>query len=332
MRSSARVDQAEGLRRLLVRNHTQAVAVLAGKPGVGSGSTTINLAAALAHSGKEVLVLDENHAPNNLLDRLGLHSRYDLLDVVREKCKTHEAVLNTCGFFVLPTARAMCLLAQLKQAEQQRLENALTEVCSGVDVLLVDAAMPALIEPIAIRLGDQKMTSKSLAISKVAGFDGQSGVWSGSASGVSLLVVVDATASGITDSYALIKKLALENACLQFEIVVNKAADEKEAMMVFGNMAKVALNNLAARLDYLGHIPHDDKLKRATQLGRPVIEAFPDAASAISYLELSKKLLHLPIQQNISEGGGRGIIQNLMRQVSQPLRQHSKKVAHVVNC
>jgi flagellar biosynthesis protein FlhG len=312
MRSSTRVDQAEGLRRLLVRNHTQAVAVLAGKPGAGNTSTIINLAAAMAHSGKEVLVLDENHAPSNLLGLLGLHSKYDLLDVVREKCKTSEAVLNTCGFSVLSTARALCSLAQLKQAEQQLLENSLTEACSGVDVLLLDAVMPVL--------------------SQVEGSVGQAELWWGSASGVSLLVVVDATASGITDSYALIKQLALGYGCLQFEIVVNKAADEKEAKMVFGNMAKVALNNLAACLDYLGYIYHDDKLKRATQLGRPVIEAFPDAVSAISYLALSKKLQHLPIRQNIPEGGGRSMIQNLMRQIPQPLRQHSKKVALDVNC
>lgn len=303
MRSNIRVDQAEGLRRLLVRNHTQVVTVVAGKPGVGRTSTTINLAAALARSGKEVLVLDENHAPNNFLDHLGLYARYDLLDVVQEKCKPREAVLNTKEFSVLSTARAMYSLAQLKQAEQQRLENALTEVSSGVDVMLVDAAM----------LVGQAEVSSSLA------------------SGVSLLVVVDATTSGITDSYALIKRLALENARFQFEIVLNKVADEQAAMMVFGNMAKVARLNLAARLEYLGYIPYDDKLKRATQLGRSVVEAFPTATSAKSYLELSKKLLRLPMQQNEAGGGVRTIIQNLMSQVSQPLRQHSKKAAHVVN-
>lgn len=312
MRSSIRVDQAEGLRRLLVRNHIQVVTVVAGKHGVGCTSTTINLATAMARSGKEVLVLDENQAPNNFLDHLGLYAKYDLLDVAQEKCKLHEAVLSTKGFSVLSTARAMYSLAQLKQAEQQRLQNALTEVGNGVDVMLVDAAMPAL--------------------SRAGGLAGHAGVSSSLASGVSLLVVVDATASGITDSYALIKRLALENARLQFEIVVNKVVDEQAAMTVFGNMAKVARRNLTARLEYLGYIPHDDRLKRATQLGKPVVEAFPNAVSSKSYLELSQKLLHLPIQQNEAEGGVCTIIKDLMRQVPQPLRQYSKKVAHDVNC
>jgi flagellar biosynthesis protein FlhG len=311
MRSSTRVDQAEGLRRLLVRNHTQVVTVVAGKHGVGRTSTTINLAAAMARSGKEVLVLDENHAPHNLLDHLGLYARYDLLDVVHDKCRPREAVVNANGFSVLSTARAMYSLAQLNQAEQQRLQNALSELSSGVDVMLVDASMPAP--------------------GKVEGLAGQAGVSSSLASGVSLLVVVDATTSGITDSYALIKRLALENARLHFEIVVNKVVDEQAAMTVFGNMAKVARRNLAARLEYLGYIPHDDRLKRATQLGKSVVEAFPTAASAKSYLELSQKLLHLPILLNEAEGGVRTIIKNLMKQVPEPLRQLSKKVAHDVN-
>jgi flagellar biosynthesis protein FlhG len=212
MRPDSSVDQAEGLRRLLVSNQTRVITVVAGKTGVGRTSVTINLAAALARIGKDVLVLDENHAPNNLLDRLGLFARHDLLDVVQGKCAPSEAVLAANGFNVLPTAHVMYALAKLNHIEQQRLENALTEVSSGVDVMLVDAAMLV----------------------------GQAAVSSSLSSGVKLLVVVDATASGITESYALIKRLALENARLQFEIIVNKASNDQEAKNVFGNMAKVA--------------------------------------------------------------------------------------------
>ncbi len=311
MRSDSGIDQAEGLRRLLVRNHTQVITVVAGKAGVGRTSATINLAAGLSRSGKDVLVLDENHAPNNLLDSLGLIAKYDLLDVAQGKCNPREALLSARGFSVLPTARAMHALAALRpsagrtaakldSAEQQRLESALTEVSDGVDVMLVDAAM----------------------------LDGQAVVSSSLASGAALLVVVDATASGITESYALIKRLALENARLQFEIVVNKAGSERAAMTVFENMSKVARRNLSARLEYLGYIPPDDRLKYATQLGRSVVDAFPAAVSARSYMELSQKLLRLPIQQDESAVGISGMVQSLIKHIT---RQHSGEVTHVVN-
>jgi hypothetical protein len=50
-----------------------------------------------------------------------------------------------------------------------------------------------------------------------------------------------------------------------------------------------------------------------------VIDAFPASDSAKSYLELSQKLLCLPMRQDEAEGGISSIIQSLMRQVSQPL-------------
>jgi len=300
MRSNIGMDQAEGLRRLLVRNQTQVITVVAGKPGVGRTSATINLAAALAYSGKDVLVLDENHTSDNLLDCLKLYAKHDLLDVAQGKCAPSEAVLTARGFSVLHTARAMNEFLKLDQIEQQRMEDALTEVSCGMDVMLVDAAMLA----------------------------GQAAVSSSLASGAALLVVVDTTTSGITESYALIKRLALENARLHFEIVVNKVTNERAAMTVFENMARVARHNLAARLEYLGYIPSDDRLKRATQLGRPVVEAFPAAVSAKLYVELAQKILRLPVLQDEVESGTSRIMQNLIKQFA---RQHSREMLHVVN-
>ncbi len=300
MRSDSGADQAEGLRRLLLRNHARVITLVAGKPGVGRTSATINLAAALASSGKGVIVLDENHAPDNLASRLGLRARHDLLDVLHGKCKPRTALLASGGFSVLPTARAISALTMLNHTEQQRLENALAEVSSGVDVMLVDAAMPS---------GRAAMTSSLV-------------------SGASLLVVMDATASGITGSYALIKRLALENARLQFEIIVNKAADQRAAMKVFGNMRQVARRNLAARLEYLGHIPFDSRLERAAQLGKPVLEAYPAADSSRSYLELARCLLRLPVHHEEPAVEIPSTMQIIVKHIT---RQHCGEMPLVVN-
>lgn len=330
MRTDCGADQAEGLRRLLVCNQTQVISVVAGKAGVGRTSATVNIAAALAHSGKNVLVLDENHAPNNLSDRLGLLAIYDLLDVALGKCKLREAMLAGRGVRILPASRAMDAVQRaesagmslhvplhrsdspadrmrkaeqgpvmLKQEERRRLKNALTEASDGVDVMLVDTAMPPVLNRVEGQVA-QTATTTSLV------------------SGAALLVVVEATPSGITESYALIKRLATENVRQQFEIVVNKASNEKAAMTVFENMAKVTRRNLSAHLEYLGYIPFDDRVNYAAQMGKSVIEAFPAAASAKSYLKLSQKLLRLSMQQDEAEGGVSAIMHNLMNQVAQP--------------
>lgn len=286
MRVERRGDQAAGLRRLLLRNQVQVVTLVAGKAGVGRTSATINLAAGLARSGKEVLVLDENPTPHNLLARLGLSARYDLLDVVQGLCPARAALLSSHGFRVLPAARAIHALVGFDLVEQQRLEQALTELSDGADVLLVDAAMLV-----------GRAVSTSLA------------------SVARLVVVVDATVSGITESYALIKHLALENARVQFGILVNKVADEAAAQTVFNNMAKVAHSHLAARLDFLGFVPQDERLQRATLLGKSVLEAFPSAPAARAYLGLSQRLLHSIPHDETGEAELAQVMRQLVRQL-----------------
>lgn len=279
-------DQAEGLRRMLVCSQTQIITLVAGKGGLGRTSVTLNLAAALCSAGRDVLVLDENPAPHNLTDSLGVFARYDLLDVIQGRCQLVDALVRSKGYAILPVARLMRALKTLNSSEQQQLDNVLAEAGNGVDVMLVDAAA------------------------------GSTAVSSSLASGVRLLVVMDASTSGITESYALIKRLALENARLRFEVVVNKVANEETARLVFGNMEKVARRNLAARLEYLGYIPKDDRLKRATQLGRSVVDAFPAAASAKSCMALSQSVLQMTMQQDEMEGGISLMMKNLIRQLA----------------
>jgi flagellar biosynthesis protein FlhG len=76
-------DQADGLRRLLAKDFLRIVTVTSGRNRVGKTSAVINLAAALARAGRDVLVIDENTNANNLSGSLGLRARYDLLDVIR---------------------------------------------------------------------------------------------------------------------------------------------------------------------------------------------------------------------------------------------------------
>ena len=53
----------------------------------------INLAAALARSGKDVLVIDENAGANNVSATLGLNAHRDLLDVIRRDKTLDEVII-----------------------------------------------------------------------------------------------------------------------------------------------------------------------------------------------------------------------------------------------
>ena len=56
-------DQADGLRRLMAGNTARRVTLVDGTTGTGACSVALNLAAALARQGRDVLLLDERNGP-----------------------------------------------------------------------------------------------------------------------------------------------------------------------------------------------------------------------------------------------------------------------------
>ena len=278
-------DQAAGLRRLLARSSSRVVTVVGARDGLGATSIVVNLAAALGGAGKDVLVLDENLSQDNVANTLALKARHDLLNVVRGDKTWQDVILQGAqGVHVLPVARAMQDLPRLGEAQRARLLESLSAAAKGMDVVLVDAA----------RAGHSVCASLS--------------------GDEPLLLVLDATARGITESYSLLKRMAMHNGRQAFDIVVNKVGSEREALTVFDNMAQVANRHLQVRLEYLGHIPVDEKLKRATQLCRTVIEAFPAAQASYAMREIAQGLLRAPRVPDEGQDALGGVMHRLMRQ------------------
>lgn len=296
-------DQAEGLRRLLVRASTRVVTVAAARTGLGATSVVVNLACALAQAGKDVLILDENLSHDNVANMLALKPRYDLLNAVRRDKSWREIMLHAQkGVRILPAARAMQALPTLSLSERECLLECLTEASLGIDIVLVDAA-----------------SRETLAMGAPAGrYIPARPVCAGLTSDQPLLLVLNATASAITESYAMIKRMAMQDGRQSFEIVVNKVRDEQEARVIFGNVAQVARRHLNVRVEYLGYIPVDEKLKRATQLCRPVVEAFSTAPASLAFGDLGRNLMSLPAAGDNEAGGLPDVVQRLIRQACSP--------------
>ena len=283
-------DQAAGLRRLRLRATAQVITVVAARAGMGTSSIVVNLSAALADSGLNVLVLDENLSHDNVSNMLALKPRFDLLHAVRRDKLLHEVLLHrTENVRVLPAARAIQALPSLTAPEHGYLLECLAQASRGIDIVLVDAA------------ADQERC-----------------ISSGMTASQPMMLVLNPSASAITESYAMLKRMSLQDGRLCVGVVVNKVRDEQEARTIFSNMAQVASQYLQVSVKYLGHIPLDEKLKRATQLCCPVAEAFAEASSVRAFDQLGRNLMLLPAASSGEAGGLPEVVRGLMRQARLP--------------
>ena len=124
---------------------SEVIVITSGKGGVGKTTTTANIGAALALSGKKVVMIDTDIGLRNLDVIMGLENRivYDLVDVVENRCTYSKALVRDKrydGLFLLPAAqsrdKSAVTTTQMKHLVRQMKES--------FDYILIDC--PAGIE------------------------------------------------------------------------------------------------------------------------------------------------------------------------------------------
>ena len=124
----------------------EAIVITSGKGGVGKTTTSANLGTALALQGKKVCLVDTDIGLRNLDVVLGLENRiiYDLVDVVEERCKPHQAIVKDKRFedklFLLPAAQTSDKTA----VSPEQMKNLVSDLKKDYDYVLIDC--PAGIE------------------------------------------------------------------------------------------------------------------------------------------------------------------------------------------
>lgn len=124
---------------------SECIVITSGKGGVGKTTTTANLGAGLALSGKRTVVVDADIGLRNLDVILGLENRivYDLVHAIEGECKLSQALIRDKrveGLYLLPAAQTRDKNA-VKPEDMKRLVAGLKE---EFEYVLIDC--PAGIE------------------------------------------------------------------------------------------------------------------------------------------------------------------------------------------
>ncbi|MCX7163109.1 MAG: AAA family ATPase [Betaproteobacteria bacterium] len=240
-------DQAAGLRRLFGARASQVVAFVSARGACGRTTLVAQTAAALAHAGHRVVIIDENRGPDNVLGTLGMDLRHDLMDMVEGSRPLHKIMQAAAPLLrVVAASRFADELLHLDAVAAGVLNAALREIQQDASFVLIDCAA---------RRGGH-VSPLVTAARHIA-------------------VVLAAQGSAITHAYSLIKRLASERGRDGFQVVITRARSEDEALAIFDNLRRTAREHLGVRLDYLGssRVPLTDHLADALQSRLPIASA-----------------------------------------------------------
>jgi flagellar biosynthesis protein FlhG len=269
-------DQAAGLRQLLGQSGFQVITVMSGQKGAGKTAATANLAVALARSGRDVLIIDQDQHGHGAAHALGLTPRYDVSDVIEGRCTLESLILNgPDNVQVLPIGGGFNRLGRLSERDQEWLAQSFNRLQCGVDMVLVD--MEEATDPDALPLG--------LAASEI-------------------MVVLPPGNTAITQAYTLVKRLAHNFGKRQFRLLLNRMESPEQAQAAAHNFVQTAERYLSVSVDYLGYIPLDERLTRAGHLRTSVVDAFPVAVSTSQFRKLADGLLRWPQAPSLGSVGG----------------------------
>lgn len=253
----------------MVSHHPiKVVAVTGGKGGVGKTNLSVNLSIALAEMRRRVILMDADLGLANVDVLLGLHAEYTLADVLSGGKTIRDVLVNgPGGIKIVPASSGIQQMAALSPQEHAGLIHSFSELSDQVDVLVVDTAAGISDTVVSFVRAAQEV-----------------------------IVVVCDEPSSITDAYALIKLLNAEHGVFRFRVVANMTRSAQEGINLFSKLNTVCERFLDASLQYMGHIPFDENVRKAIQKRRPIIEFAPRCKAASAIKVLAQKVDEWPVQ------------------------------------
>ena len=244
------------------------IAVTSGKGGVGKTFLSANLATALTRRGQRVLVLDADLGLANLDVVLNLHPKITLHDVFTGKSTLEDAVIQTPGGFdALLAGSGMVEYSRLTPELRNQFLSVIQALTPKYDVVLLDTGAG---------ISDVVLFSISLASE--------------------VLVVATPEPTSLTDAYAAIKVLAMQQKRQHVRMVINQAARAGDGRAITSQLQQVLDRFVSTesgrplRLIHMGDIPADPSVREAVMRRQLLLLQTPGCPAALAIAQLANKI------------------------------------------
>ena len=244
------------------------MAVTSGKGGVGKTFFSANLAAALTRRGHKVLVLDADLGLANLDVVLNLYPKITLHDVFTGKATLDDAILKAPGgFSVLLAGSGMVEYSRLTPEVREDFMKVMQTIVPRFDVVLLDTGAG---------ISDVVLFAVSLASE--------------------VLMVATPEPTSLTDAYATIKVLAMQQRRQQVRLVVNQATRPGDGRNITGQLQQVlnrflsTQNGAGMKLVHMGDVPADQSVKDAIMRRQLLLVHAPGCPAALAVGQIAGRL------------------------------------------
>jgi len=245
----------------------QVIAVTGGKGGVGKSNISVNLSIALAEMRRRVVLMDADLGLANVDVLLGLKAQHTLADVLSGEYSLEDVMVRgPSGMKIVPASSGVQQMAALGPQQHAALINAFSELSDQLDVLIVDTAAGISDTVVSFVRASQEV-----------------------------VVVVCDEPSSITDAYALIKLLNKEYNMVRFRVIANMTRSLQEGRNLFNKLNMVCERFLDVTLQYVGHVPFDENVRKAVQRQKALLEYAPRCKAAQAIRSIAQKVDQWPL-------------------------------------
>lgn len=257
-------DQAHELKQKMLQpsKNVTVYAVVSGKGGVGKSNITINLGIALNQSGKSVLLIDGDLGMANLDILAGVSSRSTLMDFFESGKPIDDILIHyQDGLDILPGGSGML---SLQNSQDEVIKEFITSLIGSgrYDVIMIDAG---------------------------AGVDAKLISFASVAHEVILVTVPEPTA--MADAYSLVKILSVFEIKHRIHLIVNQVSGQKQAQETYERLDKVIGTFLNAKIELLGYVATDMKVRDAVSRQIPFLIAYPVTLASRNITTLCDRML-----------------------------------------
>ncbi len=235
----------------------ESIVITSGKGGVGKTTTTANLSVALANFDKKVVAVDGDIGLRNLDIILGLENRivYNLVDVVKKRCRTKQALIRdkkSENLFLLPASQ----VDDKSAVSPEEMKALCAELKEEFDFVLIDC-------PAGIEQGFKNA---------LAGAD-------------SAIVITTPEVSPVRDADRVIG--LLQHHEIPASLILNRVSVQ---MVERGDMmSREDVEDILA-IKILGLVVEDQEIVNAGNLGTPAV-LNQNSPAGQAYLRIAKRML-----------------------------------------